>query len=206
MLRVGLTGGIASGKSTVRRVFERAGIPMLDADRLTHELLAPGGELVETIARAFGPQTVAAAGGIDRKALGARVFAHPAERERLNRIVHPRIRERIRAFLDGRERAGHRAAGVEAALMLETGSAAIYDRVVVVHCPPDQQLARLMARSEMSAEEGRLRLAAQLSPGEKARRATDLLDASGPVAATEAAAAALAERLLGEPAASRSPG
>ena len=198
VLRVGLTGGIASGKTTVRRVFERSGIPMLDADALTHALLAPGGELVETIARAFGPEVVDSSGGIDRKVLGARVFANRGDRERLNGIVHPRVRERIASFLDRRAREGHRAAGVEAALMLETGSAAIYDRVVVVHCRPEQQIGRLVARSGMSIEEARLRLAAQMAPDEKARRGSDLVDASGPIAETETAAAALAARLRAE--------
>ena len=201
MLRVGLTGGIAAGKTTVRRVFERSGIPMLDADALTHALLAPGGELVETVEQAFGPEVRSPSGGIDRKALGARVFASGAERERLNRIVHPRVRELIHAFLDRSEGEGRRAAGVEAALMIETGSAAIYDRVAVVHCPPEQQVERLVARSGMSPGEARLRIAAQLPAAEKARRADHLVDASGTVAGTEAAAAALAERLLAEAAA-----
>ena len=196
MLRIGLTGGIASGKSTVRRLFEASGIPMLDADALTRELLAPGGELVPTIAEAFGSGVVDAAGGIDRQALGARVFANDADRERLNGIVHPRIRERIEEFLGTREAEGCRAAGIEAALMIETGSAATYDRVVVVSCRPEQQLARLTVRSGMSPDEARLRLAAQMSPAEKARRATDLVDASGSVAETAAAAARLAARLL----------
>lgn len=196
MLRIGLTGGIASGKTTVRRVFERVGIPMLDADGLTHEFLAPGGELVAEVARHFGPEVLDASRGIDRKKVGARVFANREEREWLNGVVHPRIRQRIAAFLDEREREGSPAAGVEAALMLETGSAAAYDRVVVVVCRPEQQVERLAARSGMSAEEARLRLAAQMDPLQKARRAHDLVDASGTVADTEEAAERLARALL----------
>ncbi len=196
MLRIGLTGGIASGKTTVRRVFERAGIPMLDADALTHEFFAPGGELVEEVAGHFGSEVVDPDGGIDRKTLGARVFADPAEREWLNGVVHPRIWQRIGTFLEQREAEGRRVAGVEAALMVETGSAANYDRLVVVVCRPEQQFERLAARSGMSAEEARLRLAAQMDPLEKARRADDLVDASGTVEETEAAAAAVAQGLL----------
>lgn len=196
MLRIGLTGGIASGKTTVRRVFERAGIPMLDADGLTHEFLAPGGELAAEVARRFGQDVLDAEGGIDRKALGARVFANHEEREWLNGVVHPRIRQRIAAFLDEHEREGCAVAGVEAALMVETGSAAAYDRVVVVVCRPEQQFERLSARSGMSAAEARLRLAAQMDPLEKARRASDLVDASGTLAQTEAAAERLAGELL----------
>ncbi len=196
VLRVGLTGGIASGKTTVRKVFELSGIPMLDADALTHELLAPGGELVEAVVHRFGREVLAAEGGIDRKALGARVFANGQERKWLHEILHPRIRADIRKFLDRSEREGSRVAGVEAALMLETGSAALYDRVVVVYCPAEQQVARLVARSGMSLEEARLRLSAQLPPEEKASRGTDLVDASGTVAETEAAAAVLARRFF----------
>ena len=182
----------------MRRVFERAGIPMLDADGLTHALLGPGGELVEAIARHFGPEVVTPAGSIDRKALGARVFADRDERAWLNGVVHPRIRQRIADFLAEQERQGHRAAGVEAALMVETGSAAIYDRVVVVHCRPEQQFERLTARSGINPEEARLRLAAQMDPEEKARRATDVVDASGALAETRAAAQTLARALLAQ--------
>ena len=196
MLRIGLTGGIASGKTTVRRVFERAGIPMLDADALTHEFFAPGGELVEEVAGHFGSEVVDRDGGIDRKTLGARVFADPAEREWLNGVVHPRIWQRIETFVEQREEEGARVAGVEAALMVETGSAANYDRLVVVVCRPEQQFERLAARSGMSPEEARLRLAAQMDPLEKARHADDLVDASGTLEETEAAAAAVAQALL----------
>ena len=196
MLRIGLTGGIASGKTTVRRVFERTGIPMLDADALTHEFFAPGGELVEEVAAHFGSEVVDRDGGIDRRKLGARVFANPAEREWLNGLVHPRIWDRIGTFLDGCEAEGRRVAGVEAALMVETGSAANYDRLVVVVCRPEQQFERLTARSAMTPDEARLRLAAQMDPLEKGRRADDLVDASGTLEETEAAAAALARELL----------
>ena len=196
MLRIGLTGGIASGKTTVRRAFERAGIPMLDADSLTHEFFAPGGELVGEVAAHFGNEVVDREGGIDRKTLGAHVFADPAEREWLNGVVHPRIWQRIETFLEQREKEGRRVAGVEAALMVETGSAANYDRLVVVVCRPEQQFERLAARSGMSAEEARLRLAAQMDPLEKARHADDLVDASGTLEETEAAADAVARVLL----------
>ena len=196
MLRIGLTGGIASGKTTVRRVFERTGIPMLDADALTHEFFLPGGELVEEIANHFGPDVVAPGGSIDRKILGARVFANPVEREWLNDLVHPRIWQRIGAFLDECERQGRGVAGIEAALMVETGSAANYDRIVVVACRPEQQFERLTARSGMSSEEARLRLAAQMDPVAKARQADDLVNASGTLEETEAAAEGLAHALL----------
>ena len=196
MLRIGLTGGIAAGKTTVRRVFERTGIPMLDADALAHELLGPDGALVDAVAGRFGREVLAPDGGINRKALGARVFADDEEREWLNRVVHPRIRERTRAFLEAREREGCAVAGIEAALMVETGSASDYDRLVVVVCRPEQQLERLTARPGMTGGEARLRLAAQMDPLAKARRADDLVDASGTLPETEAAAERVARALL----------
>ena len=169
---------------------------MLDADALTHEFFAPGGELVGKVASHFGSAVVGRDGGVDRKTLGARVFADPAERAWLNGVVHPRIWQRIETFLEQREAEGRRIAGVEAALMVETGSAANYDRLVIVVCRPQQQFERLAARSGMSPEEARLRLAAQLDPLEKARHADDLVDASGTLEETEAAAAAVARALL----------
>ncbi len=169
---------------------------MLDADALTHEFFLPGGELVEEIANHFGPDVVAPGGSIDRKILGARVFANPVEREWLNDLVHPRIWQRIGAFLDECERQGRGVAGIEAALMVETGSAANYDRIVVVACRPKQQFERLTARSGMSSEEARLRLAAQMDPVAKARQADDLVNASGTLEETEAAAEGLAHALL----------
>ena len=169
---------------------------MLDADALTHEFFLPGCELVEEIASHFGPDVIAPGGGIERKILGARVFADPADREWLNNLVHPRIWQRIGAFLDECERRGRGVAGIEAALMVETGSAANYDRIVVVICRPEQQFERLTARSGMSPAEARLRLAAQMDPLEKARQADDLVDASGTLEETKAAAAALAHALF----------
>ncbi len=170
---------------------------MLDADALTHEFFAPGGELVEEIASHFGADILDPEGGIHRKTLGARVFADPAERKWLNQVVHPRIWQRTRAFLEQNEAEGKDVAGVEAALMVETGSARNYDRLVVVVCRPEQQFERLTARPGMSPGEARLRLAAQMDPLEKARQADDLVDASGTLEETEAAAEALAAALLG---------
>lgn len=201
MLRIGLTGGIASGKSVVRGVFEQAGIPMLDADALAHALLGPEGALVGEVLAAFGEEMRGEDGGIDRRRLGGRVFADEDERNRLNGIVHPRIRKEIGEFLDRAESEGRTAAGVEAALMIETGSAALYDSVVAVVCRPEQQRERLRARSGMTAEEAAVRIAAQMSPLEKARRADRLVDASGTLAETQEAAFALARTLLEEAAA-----
>lgn len=198
MLRIGLTGGIASGKSVVRRVFEKAGIAMLDADALAHALLGPDGALVGEVLAAFGEEMRGEDGGIDRRRLGGRVFGDEDARNRLNGLVHPRIREEIGEFLDRAESEGRPAAGVEAALMIETGSAALYDSVVAVVCRPEQQRERLRARSGMTAEEAAVRIAAQMSPLEKARRADRLVDASGTLADTREAAFGLARTLLEE--------
>lgn len=197
MLRIGLTGGIASGKSVIRRVFERTGIPMLDADETVHRYLEPGGALVSAVASRFGPEVLAGDGGVDRKALGARVFVDETARSWLHRETHPRIRRDIAAFLDARERDGLRAAGVEAALLIETGSYRNYDRVVLAACPAAVQLERLLARTPgMTPDEGRLRLAAQLPLEEKVSRASDVLETGGTLDETKARAEALALRLI----------
>ncbi len=200
MLRIGLTGGIASGKSVVRRVFERAGIPMLDADRLTHDFLAPGGELIQAIVQEFGREfgdVRDSTGGVDRSKLGGIVFSDPAARERLNRIVHPEVRRAIQEFLEQRSAAGAAAAGVEAALMVETGSAKTYDRLVVAHCPPEQQIERLLARSSLTEAEARARIAAQMPVAAKMAAADDLVDTSGSLPETEERARRLVGELLG---------
>ncbi len=199
MVRIGLTGGIASGKTVVRRVFEQEGIPMLDADAVTHAYLAPGGALVGPVVERFGDEVLDAEGGVNRRALGARVFVDPEARRWLNRATHPRIRADIAAFLEARESEGCAAAGVEAALIVETGSYTAYDRVVVVQCAPAAQVERLLERNpEMTRQEARLRLSAQLSAEERARRATDVVNSDGALEETRARARELARRLLSE--------
>ena len=197
MLRVGLTGGIACGKSEVVRRLSAAGLPTLDLDRVAHGLMAPGQPGTAAVVEAFGPAVRAPDGAIDRRALGALVFADPGARQRLNGILHPRIR----AEEDRRAQSlGARPGSLlitDAALLVETGSHLRFDRLVVVHCPPEQQVARLRARDGLTEQAAQARLAAQMPIATKVRFAHLAIDASGTIEATRSAADALAGELEG---------
>ena len=196
MLRVGLTGGIASGKSQILAGFAKAGLIPLDLDRIAHELMARGGAAYAEVVAAFGPGILTESGGIDRKVLGRRVFAEPDARTRLNAIVHPKVRveeaRRVRALAPG-------AASVvvtDAALLIETGSHLRFDRIVVVDCGREEQLRRLMARDGLDAASATARLEAQMPAAEKRRFAHFIIDSSGALDATRARAGAVARELL----------
>ena len=152
MLRVGLTGGIASGKSVVLGHWSQQGVPTCDADRLVHELFLPEGGLAPIVADAFGRDFLARDGSVDRKRLGALVFSDPSARERLNAIVHPAVWDGIAEFFRASAASGQVLAVVDAALMMETGSYRNYDRVVLVACPREIQLARLVERSRLAGK------------------------------------------------------
>jgi dephospho-CoA kinase len=196
MIRVGLTGGIACGKSVVRRRIEEHAIPTLDADAVVHGLLEAGTDVTREIAEAFGPSVLNEDGSVDRKALGKIVFAGEEARARLNAIVHPRVHRGIDAFFERTGAEGSRVAVVDAALMVETGSFRRYDRVIVVHCPPDQQRERLMRRDGISREEAERRIAAQMPIEEKRGYADFLVDSSGTIEETLARTDAVVEELL----------
>jgi dephospho-CoA kinase len=185
VLTVGLTGGIACGKSRVRRRLAGAGFATLDLDAVAHAVIAPGGAAHEDTIAAFGPGILAADGTIDRKALGARVFADAAARARLNALVHPRVREEEARRAAAHEAAGGRVFVTDAALLVEAGLHLRFDRLVVVDCPPDEQLRRLMARDGLEEEAARRRIEAQMPGEEKRRFAHVVLDASGTLEATD---------------------
>ncbi|MGH9787742.1 MAG: dephospho-CoA kinase [Candidatus Acidiferrales bacterium] len=185
MLRVGLTGGIASGKTTVAAMFRARGARIIEADRIAHRLMAPGQPAYEEIVRTFGREILSLDGSIDRKQLGAIVFADASRREQLNRVVHPRVIEeqekelaRIAAEDPGA------VAIVEAALLIEAGYHKQLDKLVVTWCRPEQQLERLEAKG-LSRADAERRIAAQLSPEEKRRLADYVIDCSGPLGETE---------------------
>lgn len=184
MLKVGLTGGIACGKSVVRARLAERGLATLDADAVVHELLGPGTETTRKIGERFGPGVLSPDGSVDRKALGAIVFRDEASRRALNAIVHPRVWEAIDDFFREAERRGERLAIVDAALMVETGSYRHYDRVVVVHCRAEQQIERLMKRDALSREEAEGRLRAQMPIDEKKTFGDFLVDTSGSIGET----------------------
>ncbi len=196
MLRVGLTGGIACGKSHVLRRLAAHGLATLDLDAVARALMAPVGAAHADVVAAFGCGILAADGTIDRKALAAVVFADPGARARVDALVHPRVRaeEARRAASLEAERCAVLVS--DAALLVEAGAHLRFDRLVVVHCPPEEQLRRLVSRDRISEAAARARLRAQMPVGEKRRYAHAEIETSGTLAETEASADALAESLL----------
>lgn len=195
MLRVGLTGGIASGKSTVAARMRELGLRVLNADLLAHRLMEPGQPAYDDVVREFGRQVVAADGTIDRKKLGDIVFRDPAKRERLNAIVHPRVMRAREDELKQMELENPRGlAVVEAALLVEAGYYKKLDWLIVCSCRPEQQMERLRARG-LGEEEARQRIASQLPLEEKLRLADDVVDCSGTLDETLRQTEALVERL-----------
>lgn len=185
MLRVALTGGIATGKSYVLEQFRRRGVPCLDADVLAHGVEAAGTEATRAIEERFGADVIAADGSVDRARLGPIVFADPAARRELEAIVHPAVYRAITAGLRAFELIEQPAlAVVDIPLLFETGRASDFDRVVVTACAADLQMARLVARG-LSEAEARQRLAAQMSTDEKAARADVVIHTDGAFAETD---------------------
>ena len=195
MLRLGLTGGIASGKSAVAAMLREMGFAVLDADSLAHRLIEPGLPAYDEVLQEFGPGVVAPDGRVDRPKLSAIVFADRARLDRLNAIVHPRVAEVVFRQFEEWQRGGTRdAAFVEAALLIESGIHKKLDGLVVAWCAPEQQLERLLARG-LSEAEARCRIAAQLPVKEKLRLATEKIDCSGSIEETRRQVEALATKL-----------
>ena len=178
--RVALTGGIATGKSYCLARFRDLGAPVIDADRLAHDVLAPGSPALARVTARFGVQLVDAAGRLDRTALGNIVFADAGARQVLEAIVHPAVYEAIgRWFADLEAAAQPPPAGIaDIPLLFETGREGDFDRVIVAACRPDQQIERLLARRGMSRRDAELRIAAQMPIDEKVGRADVVIDTS----------------------------
>jgi len=173
---VGLTGGLASGKSTVAEILERLGAEIFDCDAYVHELYAPGGAGAVDVGYLFGESVLDGEGGVDRDALAAVVLPDPSKRARLEGAIHPLVRNGVERWLDT---LGPRSiAVVEAALLVETGSWRNYDLLVVVWCSPEQQLERAVARG-VPAERASKLLDAQMPLGEKVELAQIVIDNSG---------------------------
>ena len=183
MLRVGLTGGIACGKSTVAALMREFGCHVLEADKLAHQLMEPGQPAYLEILRDFGEQILSADQRINRAALGEVVFRDSKRLKRLNEIVHPRVIQEQDRQLAAWERDGVPVAVVEAALLIEAGYHKHVDRLVVVWCRPEQQWERLQARG-LTSEQIAQRIAAQMPLEEKRRLADDEIDCSGTLEAT----------------------
>ena len=186
MLKVGLTGGLATGKTYVAGLLEKLGCYIIHADQLGHEVLLPGGEAYDDVVAEFGSAVVAADGTIDRKALGSAVFSNPDRLEVLNALVHPHVFRRQNEFFDTvAQRDAHAVVVSEAAIMIETGSYKRYDRLMLTACPPEVQIQRFVERESATEEEARERLARQMPLDEKKKFADCIIDTSGTKAETE---------------------
>jgi dephospho-CoA kinase len=195
MLKMGLTGGIASGKSAVAAMLREMGFAVLEADVVSHKLMEPGQEAHAEILREFGASLADAQGRIDRTKLGTIVFADPGRLAKLNGILHPRVEKVILRTFERWQHDGVRDAGfVEAALLIEAGIAKKLDGLVVAFCEPEQQMERLRARG-MSEAEAKRRLATQMPAAEKLKHATERIDCSGTLQQTREQVRALAARL-----------
>jgi dephospho-CoA kinase len=181
---VGLTGGIGAGKSTVADLLRARGVPVLDADQLSREVMSPGQPAHREIAAAW-PGVLAPDGQIDRRKLGAVVFSDPQARKTLEAITHPRIQALCQARARALAGAGHRLAFYEASLLVETGRQRDFDGLVVVTAAEEQRLARVQARDGSTREGALARLRAQMPEAEKVKAATHVIDNGGDRAATE---------------------
>lgn len=192
-LRIGLTGGIASGKSTVAQRFRELGVPVIDADESSRRVVAPGQPGLEAVVRRFGSRVLTATGELDRRALRELVFADPAKRRDLERLLHPLIRADMEA-------AARAAAGpylvLAIPLLVESGDLERVDRVLVVDTEEALQLERLMARDGSGAEQARAILAAQASRAQRLEAADDVLKNTGTLAELRREVDRLHERYL----------
>lgn len=195
MAVIGLTGGIGSGKSTVAARMRRAGVPVIDADRVAREIVEPGSPALVEIERVFGAEVIATDGSLRRKALGAIVFSDPEKLATLNRITHPAILRLTQRRLADLASAGHPWAVYEAALILENGLSPGLDQLVAVVCDPNRQLERVMKRDGLSETDASARIASQTGNERKREAADHVLENDGELEALIVEVDALVERL-----------
>lgn len=179
MRLIGLTGGIASGKSAVSRMLQAASVPVVDADVLARDAVAPGSAALRAIAARFGSGMVTPDGRLDRKALGAVVFSDAAARADLNAIVHPAVAALAQERLDALRAQGARMAVYEVPLLFENGLEHAMDATLLVAAPEDLQVRRMATRDALDEDAARARIAAQMPLAEKRRRATAVIENDG---------------------------
>ena len=184
MLKIGLTGGIATGKSHVLDRFRQRGVPCLDADELAHGVTSAGTEATAAIAERFGAEILATDGSVDRKKLGSIVFADPAARRELEAIVHPAVHRAIAMGVRAFELMGDALAVVDIPLLFETGAEKTFDKVIVTACAAETQVARLVQRG-LTEEAAGQRLAAQWPTERKTARADFVITTDGSFAETD---------------------
>ncbi|MDR9441055.1 MAG: dephospho-CoA kinase, partial [Halomonas sp.] len=171
---IGVTGGIASGKSTVARAFATRGIPWVDADEVAREVVAPGEPALAEITEQFGREVLAPDGSLNRRALRDIVFADSEARQRLERITHPRIRQRLAAHLERLQAQGAPYVLLVSPLLFESGQDAMVDRCLVIDVPEATQIARTAARDDVDDAQARAIVAAQMPRVERLARADDV--------------------------------
>jgi dephospho-CoA kinase len=186
MLRVGMTGGISTGKTTVGMMFVELGCHLIDSDRITHQLLEPGQAVHSAVVREFGQRILAPDGTIDRRILGEIVFREdPQARAKLNSLVHPAVTQRQQDWLKEMETNDPGGiAIVDAALMIEVGTYKNYDKIIVVTCPPEIQHQRLRERSGLTEDQIAARIRSQMPMDEKVKYADFVIDNSGDLSNT----------------------
>ena len=188
ILRVGLTGGVASGKSAVADMLHAFGAALIDADIVAREVVAPGEAALEAITAEFGREVLDAGGALDRRAMRERVFSDADARARLEALLHPAIRARLLAKIADFSAATAAYLVVVVPLLVETGFAEHVDRVLVVDCPVDIRLRRLAQRDDVSDELAQRMIAAQIDDDQRRAAADDVIDNGGPLVWTRAQA------------------
>jgi len=197
---IGLTGGIASGKSVVSQMLAEHGALVIDADKVGHEAYAPGSGCYEAVIEAFGRDIAGEGGEIDRTALGAKVFGNPAERKRLEGIVWPWMRETMEGRLAGLRAEGVPVVVLEAAVLIEAGWIPIVDQVWLVLVSPGVARERIMSRNGLTAEQADARINAQLTNAERRKHAQVVIDNGGTLAELRVRVDGEWERLAATPA------
>jgi dephospho-CoA kinase len=195
VLKIGLTGGIGSGKSAVSRCFERRGVPVIDADQVAREVVEPGEPALAEIAATFGTDLIRADGALDRARLREQVFADADARRRLEAILHPRIRERMRARLTALP-AGTPYAVLVIPLLLESGQRNLVDRILVVEAAVPVRIARVTGRDGVTEDQVRRIIAVQCTETQRGAAADDLIQNEGSESELDAKVAALHEKYL----------
>jgi dephospho-CoA kinase len=195
MLKVAITGNVASGKSLLAEVWVGAGVPVVSADDLAREVVEPGTPGLEAVIQAFGPELLEADGRLNRQAMGKIVFSDPERRRRLEEILHPLIARRREEWMMGEARRGARLAVAEIPLLFEVGLEEAFDAVVIVDAPPEERLRRLTELRGLSKEEALRIMAAQMAPEEKLGKADFVIHNSGTTEDLEVRALALLDLL-----------
>jgi dephospho-CoA kinase len=207
MLRVALTGGIATGKTYVRTRLAMHGIPTSDADTLAREVVAPGTPGLAAVVARFGDAVLSPDGRLDRKALGRVVFGDPEARQALEAIVHPAVQAASRAWLDQlADQADAPVAIADIPLLFETGREREFDKIIVTSCPESQQIARIVDRDGLTEDEARARIAAQGPAEDKLRRADFVIDTGGTFGDTNRQIDRVLDKLLAMASAGGPPG